>query len=207
MDDDRWLELEYQALRDEILALGAAERDAVKFYLPVAALVYAVPYYLLEQAELRSEALKHPTFLWTFVAAVAGLLLLAMLRSILWSVDGSRRLGMYIKTVIEPRTRGGLRYEWMLFQLHQEPRRRPSDVFMISLGSVLINFFAACATGMLFIKCAPQAFLPAIVALGFAAASIRSIWTIRDRDTRRRYHEDMAKHMRHYHVTVLGRRE
>jgi hypothetical protein len=91
------LELEYQALRDEILALGAAERDAVKFYLPVAALVYAVPYYLLEQAELRSEALKHPTFLWTFVAAVAGLLLLAMLRSILWSVDGSRRLGMYIK--------------------------------------------------------------------------------------------------------------
>ncbi|MEA2462623.1 MAG: hypothetical protein QOJ98_370 [Acidobacteriota bacterium] len=200
MDNDRWLELEYQALRDEILALGAAERDAVKFYVPIAALAYAVPYYLLEQADLRPPALAHQTFLWTFAASVTGLLLLAMLRSILWSVDGSRRLGMYIKTVIEPRTRGGLRYEWLLFQLQQERPKRPSDVFMISLGSVLVNCLAAGATGRLFIKEAPEAFFPVSVALGFAIASIGSILTIRDsRGTRRRYHEHMKKHLKDYY--------
>jgi hypothetical protein len=196
MDNDQWIELEYQALRDEILALGAAERDAVKFYVPIAALVYAVPYYLLGQADMRLPALKQQTFLWTLAAAVAGLLLLAMLRSILWSVDGSRRLGMYIKTVIEPRTRGGLRYESMLFKLHQEYRQRPSDVFTISLGSILINVFAAFAAGLLFIEGFPEMFYPVASALVFAAFSVRSILTIRDsRDTRRRYHEDMSRHL------------
>jgi len=199
MDEDGWLEVEYQALRTEILALGAAERDAVKFYVPSSAFVYAVPYYLFGQGYLGTSALKNAPFLWTFVAAVAGLLLLAMLRSVLWSVDGSRRLGMYIMTVIEPRTRGGLRYESMLFRLQQKRRRRPSDAFTIAVSCVISNVVAACGAGVLFMPDEPwfRQFQAMLVALGFLVASIPSILTIRgSRGGRRAYHEHMTELMR-----------
>jgi hypothetical protein len=68
----------------------------VKFYISAAAVVYAVPYYLLSQAA-HASAEQHRTFLWTFSATAAGLLIMAMLQSLFWSVDRARRLGMYIK--------------------------------------------------------------------------------------------------------------
>ena len=64
--DNRWREVEFTALREEILALGEAERNAVRFYIPATAIVYAVPYYVSERmATAMSDPLKQ-AFMWTF---------------------------------------------------------------------------------------------------------------------------------------------
>src|ERR1051325_8733932 len=106
---NRWIEIEFVALRTEILALAEAERSTVRFFIPAAAVVYTVPYFILPHFVRVSN--QQSAFLWTFCAAVAGLLTLAMIQSQFWSVDGARRIGAYIREGIEPRTAGGLRWE------------------------------------------------------------------------------------------------
>ena len=174
MDTNKWIEIEFNALRTEILALGAAERDAVKFYVPAAAVVYAVPYYLLERTSGAALAGQHGTFLWTFSATAAGLLILAMLQSVLWSVDGARRLGMYIMNSLEPRTDGGLRWEWNLFQLHQKRQKWPSDSLTIAVAAVLANLVAAYAAASIFIQGFAQLW-PVAMASIFAGLAIPSV--------------------------------
>ncbi len=204
MDTAKWLEAEFNALRTEILALGEAERDAVKFYVPAASVVYAVPYYLLEHLSPASVAEQHRTFLWTFSATAAGMLVLAMLQSLYWSVDGARRLGMYIMNAIEPRTHGGLRWEWTLFQLHQKRQKWPSDSLTIAVASVLANLVAAYAAANVFIQGFAQLW-PVVIASAFAAASLPSIRRIdASSGTRREYAERITALMTQYPEAESG---
>jgi hypothetical protein len=160
MEDDRWLELEFNALRAELLALGQAERSAVKFCIPAASSVYAVPYILLHQQSAVPQ--DHAVFLWTLCATVAGLLTLAMIQSLFWSVDGARRIGMYIKESIEPRTAKGLRWETTLFQLYDQKQFAwPSESVTIAGSTVLANLVAALAAGVLFVD-GIASFIPVI---------------------------------------------
>jgi hypothetical protein len=168
MKDDRWLELEFNALRAELLALGQAERSAVKFYIPAASTVYAVPYILLQQPSAKVPQ-DQAVFLWTLCATVAGLLTLAMVQSLFWSVDGARRIGMYIKERIEPQTAGGLRWETILFGLYDQKQFTwPSESVTIAASTVLANLVAALAAGILFID-GPVSVMP-VAAAGIVSA-------------------------------------
>lgn len=196
MDEDDWVEREYQALRAEILALGEAERDAVKFYVPLAALVYVVPYYILTNWRLPTPA--HHAYLWSLAAGVVGLMLLAMMRSILWSVDGSGRVGIYIMSVIEPRTRGGLRYESILFELQQKQKVRASDVFMVAVACVLANIAAAFGASYSFLSGRAR-WLPVAVALALLAFTLPSLLSIASESRKRvKYVEDLQEAMQLY---------
>jgi hypothetical protein len=186
MDSDRWMELEFNALRSEIIALGEAERSTVRFYIPVAAVVYAVPYFLLQQPSVKLDH-QQQAFIWTFCATVVGLLTLAMIQSIFWSVDGARRIGTYIRNGIEPRTGGGLRWETVLTQLNQKRYLWPSDSLTIAVSTVLANLAAAFAAGMMFLA-GNERLGPAVAASAFALMALPSLRRIAaSTQTRRAY--------------------
>jgi len=180
-----WVEVEFNALRAEILALGEAERSSVKFYIPAAAVVYAVPYFLLQQ--MRSASDDRQAFLWSLCATVAGLLILAMLQSLFWSVDGARRIGMYIKVAIEPRTGDGLRWESAFYELSQKQKPLPSDSSTIGIVAVIANVVASGAAGFTFLKDSNRLW-PIAAALLLAWPSIWILRRIyRSADSRRDY--------------------
>ena len=174
MNHEKWLELEFVALRQEILTFGEAERSAVKFYLPAAASVYAVPYFLIQQASASIVGTDAQTFVWTFCATVAGLLTFALANSLYWSVNGSRRIGMYIKECIEPRTHGGLQWETVFYHLSQKRYRWPSDSAGIAAMAVLANLVAASAAAVMFLG-ADDRFYPVSAASGFALLALPTI--------------------------------
>jgi hypothetical protein len=174
MNHEKWLELEFTALRQEILTFGEAERSAVKFYLPAAASVYAVPYFLLQQPAARTAGADSQTFVWTFCATVAGLLTFALANSLYWSVNGSRRIDMYIKECIEPRTQGGLQWETVFYYLSQKRYRWPSDSAGIAAMAVLANLVAASAAAAMFLS-GPDRFYPVTAASSFALLALPTI--------------------------------
>lgn len=197
MDTDRWMELEFNALRSEILALGEAERSSVRFYIPVAAVVYAVPYFLLQQPAMKVDQ-QQEAFIWTFCATVVGLLTLAMIQSIFWSVDGARRIGTYIRNGIEPRTGGGLRWETVLTQLNQKRYLLPSDSLTIATSTVVANLVAAFSAGMLFLARSERIW-PAAAASAFALMALPSLRRIASStQIRRAYAERVTELMMAY---------
>lgn len=151
MDADQWREAEFTALRTEILTLGEAERSAVKFYIPAVAVVYAIPYYLSEKIASTMFDARGQAALWTFCVVVTELLTLAMLQTLFWSVDGARRIGVYIKTAIEPRTSYTLRWESVFHELTQDRKQYLSDSATVGAVSVVANIFASCAVGFIFL--------------------------------------------------------
>ncbi|MDP9193201.1 MAG: hypothetical protein M3P06_16005 [Acidobacteriota bacterium] len=189
MDNNSWAAVEFAALRQEILALGEAERSAVKFYIPAVAVVYAIPYYLSERMGDAIADPRRQAFLWTFCVLVAELLTLAMLQSLFWSTDGARRLGVYIKTAIEPLTEYQLRWESVFHELTQERKQFFSDSSTVGAISVLVNIFAACAIGFAFLD--NQRFwwpiLPTSVMTGISCVVLRRIAS--SKTSRRTYAE------------------
>jgi hypothetical protein len=197
MDTDRWMELEFNALRNEILALGEAERSSVRFYIPVAAVVYAVPYFLLQQPTMKLDH-QQQAFIWTFCATVVGLLTLAMIQSIFWSVDGARRIGTYIRNGIEPRTGGGLRWETVLTQLNQRRYLLPSDSLTIATSTILANLVAAFSAGMMFLV-GGERIWPSVAASVFALLALPSLRRIASStQIRRAYAERVTELMMAY---------
>jgi hypothetical protein len=174
LNHEKWLELEFVALRQEILTFGEAERSAVKFYLPAAATVYAVPYFLLQHSPASRNGTDAAVFVWTFCATVAGLLTFALANSLYWSVNGSRRIGMYIKECIETRTSGGLQWETVFYHLSQKRYRWPSDSAGIAAMAVLANLVAASAAAAMFLG-GNDRFYPVTAASGFALLALPTI--------------------------------
>jgi hypothetical protein len=192
MEFERWIELEFNALRAKILALGEAERSSVKFYVPAAAVVYGVPYFLFQHMPKAVSDEQHQTFLWIFCPTVAGLLILAMIQSLFWSVDGVRRIGMYIKVAIEPRTNHGLRWESVLYELSQKQRQLPSDSSTIGIISVVANVVAATAAGFTFLHGCNR-FWPAAAAVLLASPSLWILSRIyRSAESRRAYSDQFT---------------
>jgi hypothetical protein len=184
---DRWREIEFIALRQEILALGEAERSAVRFYIPATAIVYAVPYYVAERmANAMADAFRQ-ALMWTFCVLIAELLTLAMVQTLFWSVDGARRIGVYIRTSIEPQTFYALRWEAVFFQLTQANRQFLNDSAVIGAIAVAANIFAACAVGFTFLddRYFWLPLLPAFVLTSMSMVVIRRI--VRSRPSRREY--------------------
>jgi hypothetical protein len=174
MDQSRWIEIEFNALRQEILTFGEAERSAVKFYVPAAAAVYAIPYFLLQQSPQRALDQEYQTFLWTFCAAVAGLLTLALLHTLYWSINAARKIGAYIKECIEPRTEGGLRWESVFFRLSQKRYHWPSDAAAVGAAAILANVVVASAASIMFLT-GSNRLSPPLAAAVFAAMSLPTI--------------------------------
>jgi hypothetical protein len=185
--NEKWIELEYAALRSEILALGEAERAAVKFYIPAAAIVYAAPYYLLRQPSSITPDPPNIAFLWIFCVVVAGLLTLAMLQSLYWSVDGARRIGTYIKCALEKRSGYGLRWETIFFALTQGRFPLPSDSSAVALLAISVNLVAAVAIGITFLEPVYR-WWPLVAAVVLAAPAISIlVQLLRSAAVRRRY--------------------
>jgi hypothetical protein len=136
-----WIELEYTHLRAEILTLMGIEQAAIRFYVPAAATVYAVPYILKETAQ---------PYLWTVCAVVGGLLALALTQSLYECADGVRRIGSYIMEAIEKDRNCGLRWETVLYQIYRRSRFVPSEKAVISLSLVLGNIAASVAADSCF---------------------------------------------------------
>jgi hypothetical protein len=184
MSKEAWMELEYQQLRAEILALIEAEQSTTRFFLPAAAAVYAIPYVLQQTSQM---------FLWSVCAGLAGLLIVAMSYTLFASVDGIRRIGMYIKEAIEPRTNGGLRWESIVhFWDQRQTHWWPSEHAIIAAGAVVTNVAAAAGAGHIFLKDI-EAIVPAAVAAVIGGAAIPTISRMaksaRQRD---RYAKDVA---------------
>jgi hypothetical protein len=172
---DKWTELEFVALRQEILALAEAERSSIRFFIPAAAVVYTVPYFLLERLAKPTD--QQSAYLWTLCAVVAGMMALAMTHSLLWSVDGARRIGAYIRKALEPRTNGGLRWEGCCFTFHQLTTRWPSEALTISIAAIVANVVAAAGAAFVFLDPINRAWPPAAAAV-LAALAIPSLWRI-----------------------------
>lgn len=167
MTTENWIQLEYQSLRQEILAQMEVEQSAVRFFLPAAAVVYTVPY-LLQQP--------HDVFLWSVCAGLAGLLVCAMSYTLLASVDGVRKIGMYIKEAIEPRTGGGLRWEAVVYQWDQHEANSwwPSETAVVVAGAIIANIAAAFGAGALFLQ-GRHGFVPAVIATLLGALAVPSV--------------------------------
>jgi hypothetical protein len=193
MDQSRWIEVEFNALRQEILTFGEAERSAVKFYVPAAAAVYAAPYFLLQQSPSLLADQRHQAFLWTFCAAVAGLLILALLHTLYWTVNAARRIGAYIKESIEPRTNGGLRWETVFHQLSQKRYHWPSDAAAVAAAAVLANMVASAAASVMFLEGVNQIW-PTLASCFFTLISLPAIRRIiGSAESRTEYVERISK--------------
>jgi hypothetical protein len=166
MSTENWLELEYVALRAEILALAAAEQSAVKFFLPTAGAVLTVPYLVKVTGQ---------PYLWAICAGVAGLLVASMVHTLHASVDGCRKIGMYIKEGIEPRTEGALRWEHVIFNWDQNRSSAwLSETLAISLGAVIANVSATVGAAIAFLPPSSRV-VPIVVAGVVAALSLRPL--------------------------------
>lgn len=193
MDVDRWRELEYTTLRQEILTLFEAHHSTPRFFLPAAAGVYTIPYVLQQTSQV---------FLWSMCAGVVGLMLLAMNHTLFASVDGVRRVGTYIKEAIEPDTKGGLRWEGFVFAWHQRQSSwQPSEHAILALGAVLANIVAATGAGYLFIGGGYFA-APAVCAILTGALSVPTIYSLWRSPLLRRRHTEEAASI----IQVIGQR-
>jgi len=166
-DESDWVELEYKHLRDEIMSLGAAKLGTVRFYLPAAAAVYTVPY-LLKQT--------NQAYLWALCAAVAGLLVLTMSQTLFVSSSGIRRLGVYIREVIEPRTNGGLRWEHAVRLFDGRQRFWLGQSFTISASAVLANIVAASGAAFAFLPPDSNRAWPIVAAVLTAVPTLPGLW-------------------------------
>ena len=180
MSDTKWIELEYESLREEILSLTESQQSASRFFIPAAAAVYAVPYLL----NRTSEAL-----LWSVCAGGAALMILAMSYTLLAYVEGVHKLGTYLAKAIEPRTGGGLQWETFLFQTQTVRRRAwPSEHVVISVVAVIAHVAAAFGAGRLFLAHSDDALTPPLVAALGAFLTLPAAYRMwRSGKARRRY--------------------
>jgi hypothetical protein len=185
---EKWMQLEYVALRAEILALAAAEQSAVKFFLPTAGAVLAVPYLVKVTGE---------PYLWAICAGVAGLLVAAMVHTLHASVDGVRKIGMYIKEGIEPRTEGALRWEYVIFKWDQDKSSAwLSETLAISVGAVIANVSATVGAAITFLPTSSR-FVPIVVTGLVASLSLRPLIRIANAGKHRtKYSSDVITFLR-----------
>ena len=179
MSDTKWIELEYESLRQEILSLTESQQSAARFFIPAAAAVYAVPYLL----NRTSEAL-----LWSVCAGGAALMILAMSYTLLAYVEGVHKLGTYVAKAIEPRTEGGLRWETFLFQTQTVRERAwPSEHVVISVVAITAHVAAAFGAGRLFLAPSDALTPPFVASIGalLTLPAAYRMWT--SGKARRRY--------------------
>jgi hypothetical protein len=179
--ETKWRELEYEALREEIITLTEAQQSAVRFFLPAAAAVFAVPYL----ANKTSHAL-----LWAFCAGGAGLMIMAMSYTLLSYVQGIYKIGSYVRTAIESRSNGELRWESFLFE--SQVRRKvgwPSEHVVISLGAILANIGASLGAGYVFLAATNRG-IPVIVAGFFSLATLPAAYRMWRSGPERKTHAD-----------------
>jgi hypothetical protein len=177
-----WIKLEYENLRNEILALSEREGAAPQFFIPAGAVVYAVPY-LLKQTE--------DAFLWCLCVGVAGLLVLAMSHVLYACVDGIRKLGMYIKVGIEPRTCDGMRWEGVVHQWDLQSNLLYSDTFAMAAGAAIANVAVAIGVAFSFLQGRAR-WAPIVVVALITLVTIPSIYKIsQSARSRERYAKDV----------------
>lgn len=182
-----WRQLEYESLRDEILARDESERSSVRFYLPAAAAIYTLPYFL----GMQRVATKDPAavYLWIFCAAVASLLVLVMVLSLYWAADGTRKIGTYIKEIVEPGSDGALRWETVVFELAKKRRYWPNETFVVACGATIANLLASVAASITFLR-GPNQCAPIVVSSVLTALAVPALWRLMTSSSQRvRYAE------------------
>jgi len=184
MAERPWIELEFQALRQDMMMLADAAKTMVTFCLPAAAVVYAVPVLLHQTSQ---------PFLWALCAGLASLLLAAMVQAFCSCLNGGWKIGTYIKEVIEPQTNGGLQWEGILFDWEQRTIvHTEAAVLAISTGALIANLAAAVGVGVAFLS-GWTAFVPAMIAGVFAIACIPAAWRTSRVAHRRKEHSRQLK--------------
>lgn len=163
MSKDKWLELEYQALREELTKLMDIGHGTVRFCLPAAAAVYALPVVVGKTTQV---------YLWALCAALGGLLITAMVHTFCACIAGGRRIGAYIKEAIEPNTNGGLNWEGVIFEWEKRGKQASiSPLLAVSAGSLLANVVAAAGAGVVFLQ-GLASLVPPAVAVVFVFLSL-----------------------------------
>jgi hypothetical protein len=180
MSTDKWVELEYQSLRAEILATIETHHSAIRFFLPAAAAVYVVPYFLQQT---------HDIFLWSVCAGLAGLMITVMNHTLFAAVDSVRRLGAYIKVAIEPRTAGGLGWEAAIYDWDQRTHWWPTEHATTALMAVLANTAAATGAGIAF-GGGHETWVPGAIAAGVGALNVPLVFRIWTSARQRRRHAE-----------------
>jgi hypothetical protein len=167
MPERSWVEIEFQALRQDIVMLADVAKTMLTFCLPAAAVVYAVPVFLQQTSQ---------PFIWAICAGLASLLLTAMVQTFCSCLNGGWKIGTYIKEVIEPQTNSGLQWEGVLFDWEQRTIiHTEAAVLVISTGALLANLGAAVGVGIAFLR-GWTAFVPAMIAGIFAIACMPAAW-------------------------------
>src|SRR5436190_314498 len=143
MEREKWMEIEYGALRNEILKLIDSQQAATRFFLPAAAAIYSAPYLLNRTWE---------ALVWEVCAGGAALMVLAMSYTLLAYVQGLYKVRTYIKVAIEDHAAGG--WGWETFLFNSQTKRRinwPPEHVVICLVVVGANLAAALGAGRLFL--------------------------------------------------------
>jgi hypothetical protein len=149
--------------------LGQAKLGAIRFYLPAAATVYAIPYVLKQTAQ---------PYLWALCAGVAGLLVLTMTQTLCVATNGIRRLGVYIRDVIEPRTNGGLRWENAVNHFDRHRLFSLGQSLSTSLSAIVANVVAATGAAFVFLPRGPQQLWPILASVVTALPALPGLWQI-----------------------------
>jgi hypothetical protein len=164
-----WIELEYKALRDEMISLTTRREGALRFFLTAASSVYIVPYALKRTDD---------SSLWTVCVAVSGLLLLAMVRSMFSCTAGVCRIGVYIREHLEEKSKGGLIWEHVVSRFDQA-NLRVGSTFTVAGIALVANLVAAISAERIFLR--PYAIgWPGIAAGVALLLASPSLWMMSD---------------------------
>lgn len=185
MAEDKWIELEYQALQDQMSKLLDISQTAIRFCIPIAGAVYALPVVAQQP---------HQVYLWALCSALSGLLITAMVHTFSACVTGSRRIGAYIKEAIEPRTNNGMKWEAMLFEWEKrEAQTSVSSLLAVSAGTLLANVAAAAGAGAVFLR-GWESMIPAAIASFFVLLGLPTAFrTSRAANTREQCVRDVRQ--------------
>lgn len=195
MPEEKWTEIEYLSLRQELFNLIEIGQATVRFCLPASAAVYAVPVLLQRPSDV---------YLWCVCAGLAGLLLTAMVFTFCGCVEGARRIGAYIKEVIEPATNHGLKWETILWNLERQ-RAEPSipAILVVAAGAFVANVGAAAASGMIFLDGQDVMFPPAVAGLFVFIGMPIALRT--SRPSRRQLHTSEIRAILDSELTLVAR--
>jgi hypothetical protein len=126
MENDNLAISEYESLRNELLGYYTLVQNTIKTYSIFAATVFCIPIVLgkivaaIAPDLLRSNQPSNVILNWSIVSTggawlitsfLSGVILFTMIQSVYWTIDGVRKIGAYIRIIIEPKSSNSLNWE------------------------------------------------------------------------------------------------
>lgn len=136
------IKLEYESLRIEIQDTVRNSNRVIQLFIPFVSIFYTIPF-ILENGKY-----VHSMGLWFICNLFSSLTIFVLSYILAVNNDGIRKIGLYIKNVIEPKTNGILQWETINYKIDQGHHGLVHDeTFCLIVVITLINVIASFAVG------------------------------------------------------------